>query len=41
MKNFDENLYKIDLREKKEIQNIDLIDCQNVNEIIAFFKPRS
>lgn len=38
MKNFDANLYKIDLREKKEIQSIDLINFQNVNEINSIFQ---
>ena len=35
IKNFDENLYKTDL---KEIENTDLTNCQNVNEMYSLFQ---
>ena len=37
VKNFDENLYKTDL---KEIENTDLTNCQNVNEMYSLFQTQ-
>ena len=37
VKNFDENLYKTDL---KEIENTDLTNCQNVNKMYSLFQTQ-
>ena len=37
IKNFDENLYKTDL---KEIENTDLTNCQNVNDMYSLFQTQ-